>query len=238
MVENQRARPSPHIGRVLLNARVFNFRNREESTAGPVEDSVEDVLQTVARFFDLLREREVEYVLVGGVALLQYVEGRNTEDLDLIMTASSLEKLPEVEIIERDPNFVRAVFQGLQIDVLLTRHPLFEKVRREHAATRPFREQEIRCGTVEGLILLKLYALPSLYRQGDFARVGLYENDLATLLHAYDPDLAPLFDELARHLSATDLDEVKVIVAELQQRLERFRERTNNHNRANDRQKL
>jgi hypothetical protein len=35
---------------------------------------------------------------------------------------------------------------------------------------------------VEGLILLKLYALPSLYRQGNFAKVGIYENDVATLL--------------------------------------------------------
>ena len=36
-------------------------------------------------FLALLRERQNEYVLVGGIGLLQYVAGRNTEDIDLIM---------------------------------------------------------------------------------------------------------------------------------------------------------
>jgi hypothetical protein len=47
-------------------------------------------------------------------------------------------------------------------------------------------------GGLAGLLLLKLYALPSLYREGNFARVGLYENDVATLLSYFaqrpDPD--------------------------------------------------
>ena len=38
-----------------------------------------------------------------------------------------------------------------------------------------FAEQQIPCATVEGLILLKLSTVPSPYRQGNFARVGLYE---------------------------------------------------------------
>jgi len=58
---------------------------------------------------------------------------------------------------------------------------------------------------VEGLLLLKLYALPSLSRQENFARVGLYENDIATLNHDYRPDLNPLFEELESHLSASDM---------------------------------
>jgi hypothetical protein len=41
------------------------------------------LIETVARFFALLCERRIEYVLVGGIATLQYVEGRNTEDIDL-----------------------------------------------------------------------------------------------------------------------------------------------------------
>ncbi len=31
-----------------------------------------------------LAERKIEYWLVGGVALLSYVDGRNTQDIDLI----------------------------------------------------------------------------------------------------------------------------------------------------------
>ena len=72
------------------------------------------------------------------------------------------------------------------------------------------------------MLLLKLYALPSLYRQGNFARVGLYENDIATLIYYYQPDLEPLFEELTPHLSQTDQQELRNIVAGLRQRIERF----------------
>ncbi len=66
------------------------------------------------------------------------------------------------------------------------------------------------------------YALPSLYRQGKFARVGIYENDIATLFHAYHPELAPLFEELAQHLSDSDLASICEVVSEIKQRIERF----------------
>lgn len=72
------------------------------------------------------------------------------------------------------------------------------------------------------MLLLKLYALPSLYRQGDFVRVGIYENDIATLIFSYRPDLEPLFNELAHHLSETDVTAVREIVSEIEQRIDRF----------------
>jgi hypothetical protein len=78
------------------------------------------------------------------------------------------------------------------------------------------------CATVEGLLLLKLYALPSLYRQGNFARVALYEGDIATLMHDYRPPVEPLFEELREHLSDTDLASLRKIVGEIQERIERF----------------
>ena len=159
---------------------------------------------------------------MGGVALLQYIEGRNTEYIDLIMALPALKQLPEIEVTTQDANFARAKFDELQIDLLLTRNPLFETVRQHYATTHRFVEQEIPCATVEGLLLLKLYALPSLYRQGNFARVGIYENDVATLIHDYQPKLEPLFDELAHHLSDADLAAVREIVTEIQQRIARF----------------
>lgn len=91
-----------------------------------------------------------------------------------------------------------------------------------------FVDHEIPCATVEGLILLKLYALPSLYHQGNFARVGLYENDVATLIHAYRPQLDSLLEELSQHLSESDLVHVKKIVAEVQARLDRFADNSRN----------
>ena len=209
--------PIVHIGEVIRNAVVFKLRNAQGDSV-----NADSLIETVARFFRLLRERQVEYVLAGGIALLQYVEGRNTEDVDLIMALSALERIPEISVETQDADFARGKFGDLRVDILLASNPLFEEVRDHHATTQRFVEQEIPCATVEGLILLKLYALPSLYRQGNFARVGLYENDIATLVHEYKPPLDKLFGVLAFHLSGDDLSQVKEIVVEIQQRIKRF----------------
>jgi hypothetical protein len=206
-----------HIGEVVRNAVVFKPGNSQE----PFVNS-DLLIETVARFFSLLRERQIEYVLVGGIALLQYIEGRNTEDIDLIMALSSLDLIPELVVETQDEDFARGRFSDLKVDVLLTSNPLFDQVRRRYTTTQHFVEQDIPCATVEGLILLKLYALPSLYRQGNFTRVGLYENDVATLLHVHNPPIDPLLDELASYLSESDLSQVKQIVKEIQQRISRF----------------
>ena len=71
-------------------------------------------------------------------------------------------------------------------------------------------------------MLLKLYALPSLYRQGNFARVGIYENDIATLLHDHRPPWEPLLAELAPHLNDADLASVREVMADIEQRIKRF----------------
>ena len=161
-------------------------------------------------------------MLVGGVALLQYVAGRNTQDIDLIMALPDLEAMPEIQLNQRDEYFARGTFDGLQLDILLTANRLFAHVQAAHAEPRSFAEQTITTATVEGLILLKLYALPSLYRQGDFVKVGIYENDVATLLRAYRPDVARIVGELAAFVSDSDLRETRDIVDELQSRFSRF----------------
>jgi hypothetical protein len=217
MTTTVNVKPKVHIGKVIQNGVIFNFRNLREDTVNS-----ETLLQNVARLFTLLTEREIEYLLVGGIALLQYIEGRNTEDIDLITALSSLKKLPEIEITSEDINFARGKFGELHIDFLLTRNRLFEKVRKQYATTQYFVEQEIPCATVEGLLLLKLYALPSLYRQGNFARVGIYENDIATLIYSHQPELTPLLEELTQYLSDTDIAAVREIVSEIEQRIDRF----------------
>ena len=184
--------PVLHIGEIIRNAVLFKPGNRERLM------NSDFLIETVARFFALLRERQIDYVLVGGIALLQYVEGRNTEDIDLIMAVAALEDLPEVKVESRDADFARGKFGELKVDMLLTNNPLFDEARKHYATTQHFVEQDIPCATVEGLILLKLYALPSLYRQGNFTRVGLYENDVATLMHVHQPPIQPLLAELAR----------------------------------------
>jgi len=207
-----------HIGKVVRNARVFDCATPRGM---PMSDS--SILETVDRLFALLDERGIGYLLVGGIALLQYVEGRNTEDIDLIVPPAALGRLPEISLTgKRDDSFAQGTFEGLQIDLLLTSNPLFETVVRRYATARPFVEREIPCATVEGLIVLKLYALPSLYRQGNLVRAALYETDLLTLIHRYQPALEPLFAELAPHVSATDLAALRKVVAEIQGRIARF----------------
>lgn len=209
---------SAQIGNVIRNAVVFNVKN----WVGDMMSS-DSLIQSIQGFFTLLEERNIDYVLVGGIAILHYVEGRNTEDLDLLMTVSSLEQLPELTIIERDMYFVRAKFNELQIDILLTKNPLFKKVHSDHSKVEKFLDRNIPLATVEGLLLLKLYALPSLYRQGNFARVGIYENDIATLLHYYQPNVDALLGELAKHVDKKDLAEIEGVLSDIESRIKRFK---------------
>jgi hypothetical protein len=208
---------SAQIGRVIRNGVAFDAGNRPESRM-----NADSLVQSVQDLFALLERRKIAYVLVGGVALLHYVEGRNTQDLDLLMSLSALEKLPELQISTRELYFARANYGELQIDVWLTKNPLFKQVQHKYARVQRFMERDIPLATVDGLLLLKLYALPSLYRQGNFARVGIYENDIATLLHDYQPDTSALLDELSHYMNESDLAEIQRILAEIQTRIQRY----------------
>jgi hypothetical protein len=206
------------IGDVIRNAVVFNIKN----WLGGKMNS-DSLIQSVQDFFTLLEQRKIDYVLVGGIAILHYIEGRNTQDLDVLMAVSSLEKLPELKISSQDMYFVRASYDELQIDILLTQNPLFKKVHSQYSKVEKFLDRNIPLATVEGLLLLKLYALPSLYRQGNFARVGIYENDIATLLHDYQPDMTALLDQLSKYVNQNDLAEIKGVVSDIQKRIQRFK---------------
>lgn len=206
------------IGAVVVNANTFTPRRWK---GNPM--SADSLLENVRRLFALLQERRIEYVLVGGIALLHYVEGRNTEDIDLIMALPALRQLPEIDVQSQDMFFARGSFGDLQIDILLTENRLFDLVRRSYSEVAPFLDQPVPIATVEGLLLLKLYALPSLYRQGNFVRVSLYENDIAALMYAYRPDMPRLFDVLQDYVSTSDLESVHGITAEIEARIRRFR---------------
>ncbi|OIN91693.1 MAG: hypothetical protein AUJ21_07375 [Anaerolineae bacterium CG1_02_58_13] len=209
---------SLQIGNVIRNAVIFDVKN----WLGDMMNS-DSLIQSVQDFFAVLEQRKIDYVLVGGIATLHYVEGRNTQDLDLLMALSSLEKLPELKISSQDMYFVRANYGELQIDILLTQNPLFKKVHDKYSKSQRFLDRDIPLASVEGLLLLKLYALPSLYRQGNFARVGIYENDIATLLHYYQPNVPALLNELSKYVNENDLAEIKSIMTEIQNRINRFK---------------
>jgi hypothetical protein len=138
---------------------------------------------------------------------------------------AALQQLPEIGILEQSEYFAQGQLGALKIDFLLTCNPLFASVQRNLTTVQDFAGRRVRCATVEGLLLLKLYALPSLYRQGNFARVALFENDIATLMQTYRPDTAALLATLGSYLNATSVAAVEESIGEIQQRIERFERR-------------
>jgi len=206
------------IGNIIRTAAVLDIKNWAEGIV-----SVDPLFRALQELLTVLEQERLRYVLAGGIALLHHVDGRSSQELEMIVAASSLEKLPQLKVISKDMYFVRADYKGLQIDVLLTQNPLFKQVQGKYTTRQHFLDRDIPIATVEGLLLLKLYALPSLYRQGNFARVGIYENDVATLMHYYQPNVSQLFSELSRYVSEIDLGEIKEIVAEIQKRIRRFK---------------
>ncbi len=176
----------------------------------------------VVQLFTLLNDRGVPYLLVGGIAMLRYIEGRNTEDIDLLMSLPSLRLLPEISIEEQNEFFVRGYFRNVRVDVLLTANALFAEAQQSFGTTHRFAELEVPTATAEGLVLLKLYALPSLYRQGMFDRVSIYESDIASLIQRHHPPVEPLLQRLESHLQTHDMNELRGIVRDIEARIARF----------------
>jgi len=205
------------ISAVILNGIVFDPKNSEVLQAMDAQE----LGGAIRGLFELLEQRKIDYLLVGGIAMLVYVQGRNTQDIDLIVDVEALDKLPEIDIEDRNPDFARGHFGELRVDMLFAHNELFHRVRREFSATRRFVEREIPCATVEGLFLLKAFALPALYRQGQFDRVEIYEHDLVMLIRDYQPDVPMLLDILTPHVSSSDVREIRTIIGELEQRITR-----------------
>ncbi len=206
------------IAEIIRNGVYFDVKNWGDR----MSKKSDNFFERIDALFDLLLERNIDYLLVGGVALLSYVDGRNTQDIDLILNRRDLDSLAELEIQDENNNFIRGGFSSLQVDILLTQNELFKTIIQEFATERQFGQRKVRCVTIEGLLILKCYALPSLYRQGQFSRASIYENDILLLLLNYSVDLEPLLKILSAHLLARDLNEVREILAEIKQRIQRF----------------
>ncbi len=121
--EGKPTRRDVDVGEFVRNAVLFNLKNHDDPDGVVNADTL---FEDVERLLAVLHEREADYLLVGGVAILWYVEGRNTEDVDLVFAVSDLAKLPELEVEDEDADFVRGRFGGPRVDLLLTRNPLFD----------------------------------------------------------------------------------------------------------------
>jgi hypothetical protein len=109
---------SIHIGDVIGHGILFDPRN---AAVLPAMD-FNDLLASIPRLFDLLDERGVGYVLVGGIAMRVHAPGRNTQDIDLIVPADALARVPEIRVVDRKGSFARGEFGHLQVGFLLGDH--------------------------------------------------------------------------------------------------------------------
>jgi hypothetical protein len=171
--------------------------------------------------FTLLEQRKTPHVLVGGLALLFHTNARNTEDVDLIVALPEVSALPGLVIEERNEWFAKASFGGVRVDLLFTANPLFSLVAAQHVERRSFRGHTLQVATPEGLLLLKLYALPSLYRQGQIDRATIYESDIALLLLAHPIEDAALLATLKPHMIDSDVAALSDVLRGVRARMAR-----------------
>jgi hypothetical protein len=179
------------------------------------------LLAMTRRFIASLQHEKIPHVLVGGMALLQHVEGRNTRDIDLIMALEDLPRLPGFVLRERNEWFGWGECGPLRVALLFSANPLFAHVAEQHAEEWDFLGTTLRCATPEGIILLKLFALPSLYRQRQVDRATLYETDVLLLLRRYPVADETLLDQLRPHVSEADARALHQVLNDLRARLAR-----------------
>jgi hypothetical protein len=177
----------------------------------------------VEKFLHLLKERNVQFVVVGGIALLQHVRGRNTEDIDLIIASSDLDLIPQLQIKDLTDMFACGDYSGLRVNVLLAEHPLFSSVARHMSGLMDYKMGKLPTATVDGLVVLKLFALPSLYRQFDFDRIAIYEADITQLLSRTRQEDSYFLDIVAAHISDSDHHELVDILSDIRSRLNRMK---------------
>jgi len=204
--------PERDLSAVVGWARFFSPRS---------EMNADSLYASADRLFTLLDGQGIPHVLVDGLALLFHTEARNTEDVDLIVALPDLEALPDLVIEERNEWFAKAAFGPLRVDLLFTQNPLFALVAAEQVEPRTFRGHTLRVATAEGLLLLKLYALPSLYRQGQIARAAVYESDLALLLLAHPVEDEKLLAVLRSHLMESDVKALADVLCDVRRRMGR-----------------
>jgi hypothetical protein len=185
MKANRIAVSPPAIASIVRDGMLFDPKNWQSLMSTP---DLNNILATIDRLFATLNEQRTPYVLVGGVAMLGYIQGRNTQNIDLLLSSSKLFKL----------------------------------IQKSYTNPIQFGEHSVVTATPEGLVILKLYALPSLYRQGQFDRAALYETDILQLAFNYKLTFEPLLKVVKPHLIESDMAELGEIVGDIQRRMRRM----------------
>ncbi len=212
------------IARVITGATQSRWTAKEQSH--PMNPA--SIPKDTEKFLDALVAADVPHLLVGGIALLQYVDTRNTQDIDFILALDDAKKIAGLEINDSNEFFAQAHFGDLQVDLLRPANPLFRHILETESTTSTFGRHSLQTVSPRGLIILKLYALPSLYRQGDITRASIYESDITALQNTHLTSPEEILPILSSHLTESDLHEVSKILDEISHKLSRFQRPSDN----------
>ncbi len=218
MKANHTAVSPASIASIVRDGMLFDPKNWQTLMNNP---DLNNILATIDRLFATLNERQTPYVLVGGVAMLGYIQGRNTQDVDLIMARSDGAAVGLL-ISSENQDFAQADYAGVKFGCWLSQHKLFKLIQKSYTNPIQFEAHSVITATPEGLVILKLYALPSLYRQGQFDRAALYETDILQLAFNYKLVFEPLLKIVKPHLIESGMEELSEIVDDIQRRIRRI----------------
>ncbi len=205
---------------IIYAANAFNTRN----WMSDYKMNFDNLPNSVDKFLKLLSENEIEIVIVGGIALLSYVQDRNTQDLDLIVSKDDFRKISaSLKVVESDDSFANCeTFDGLKVDFLFTDNQIFNYVKKAFSQERTYREGSFFIATVEGLVLMKLYAWADLQFNGRLfndkyllTKSLRYKNDIEVLLLNYEINLTPLKKILKKNLEASKYELVEDLINQL-----------------------
>ena len=208
----------PSIGSIVRDGLLFDPKNWTTLMTTP---DINQILETIDRLFKTLNDRQVSYVLVGGIAMLSYIQGRNTQDIDLIIARSDGVSIGLL-INTENKDFAQASYEGVRVDLLLNQNKLFKKIQKDYSQVMQWSDHSVITATPEGLVILKLYALPLLYRQREFDRAAIYETDILQLVLNYQLKLEALLKLVKPYVIESDLEELGSIVQDILGRLRRI----------------
>ena len=119
----------PSIGSIVRDGLLFDPKNWTTLMTTP---NINQILETIDRLFRTLNDRQVSYVLVGGIAMLSYIQGRNTQDIDLIIARSDGVSIGLL-INTENKDFAQASYEGVRVDLLLNQNKLFKKIQKDYS---------------------------------------------------------------------------------------------------------
>ncbi|CAN5789758.1 hypothetical protein BH23CYA1_BH23CYA1_19260 [soil metagenome] len=88
---------NPAIGDIIRDGVLFDVKNW-----GSEPPDVNQLPEAIEQLFDIFEQRQIDYLLVGGIALLSYVDGRNTQDIDFILNRADLKAIHEIAVSEEN----------------------------------------------------------------------------------------------------------------------------------------